>query len=341
VTNYERIAHFDPEDFAGVVCDESSILKNMAGRRRQEITRFMRTRPYRLLCTATAAPNDYYELGTSSEALGYMGSADMLTRFFKDDVKKDYLGWGRKTYRFRGHSEIPFWRWVCTWARACRKPSDLGFDDGGFELPPLVEREHVLESSTARPGMLFAVPAKDLSEQREERRITLEERCEFAAGIVNNHTGTSIAWCHLNDEGRCLADTIPGAVEVSGSMSDEAKEERLLAFQSGEIDTLVTKPRIGCFGLNFQHCHNVVTFPSHSYEQYYQAVRRCYRFGQEHPVKVAVVSTEGEQRVLKNLQRKSEQASAMFTALVGHMYHAMEIESVWNFDAQATLPEWI
>jgi hypothetical protein len=341
VTNYEQLHHFDPADFEGVVCDESSIIKNFDGKRKAQITEFMRTRKYRLLCTATAAPNDYFELGTSSEALGYLGYTDMLTRFFKEETKKDYLGWGRKTYRFRGHSEHPFWQWVCSWARACRRPSDLGCDDGKFVLPSLHENEFVLKNSTPRPGMLFALPAGDLREQREERRITIRERCEAASNLASTHTGVSVVWCHLNEEGDLLERIIPGAQQVSGSMCDEAKEEILLAFQQGQVKTLVTKPKIACFGLNWQHCQNVVCFPSHSWEQYYQIVRRCWRFGQTRPVNVTIVTTEGEQRVLANLKRKAVQADEMFAALVQHMNNAMKVDHQWRFSKPITLPAWL
>lgn len=341
VTNYERLHYFKPEDFTGVVCDESSILKNFDGKRRREITEFMRRRPYRLLCTATAAPNDYFELGTSSEVLGHLGYTDMITRFFKEQTKKDYLGWGRKTYRFRGHAEIPFWRWVCTWARACRKPSDLGHDDEGFELPYLIEEEHRISNSTPRDGMLFAVPARDLREQREERRITIEERCEAAAKLAESHDGASAIWCHLNDEGDLLERMIADARQVKGSMSDDEKEELLLAFQRQELKRLVTKPKIGCFGLNWQHCHNVITFPSHSWEQYYQLVRRCYRFGQTKSVRVNVITTEGEHCVMANLQRKANQASVMFDHLVSYMREAAAVDECWTFNTTERVPTWL
>jgi hypothetical protein len=339
-TNYERLHYFNADDFGGVVCDESSILKNFDGSTKAAITEFMRKVSYRLLCTATAAPNDYFELGTSSEALGYLGYQDMLTRFFKEETKKDYLGWGRKTYRFRGHAEEPFWRWVCSWARACRKPSDLGFDDGDFILPPLLEMEQVIECHTQRDGMLFTLPARDLREQRQERRQTIQERCECAAEATRNN-GASVVWCHLNDEADLLERLIPYAVQVSGSMSVEQKEERLLGFQKGDIQTLVTKPRIGCWGLNWQHCHNVVTFPSHSWEQYYQAVRRCWRFGQKHPVDVTVITTEGEVGVLANLKRKAAAADRMFESLCFHMGNAMHLERSSEFAEQERIPEWL
>ncbi len=340
-TNYERLHHFNPDDFGGVVCDESSILKSFDGRTKADVTEFMRLIPYGLLCTATAAPNDYFELGTSSEALGYLGFQDMLTRFFKEETKKDYLGWGRKTYRFRGHAEHPFWRWVCSWARACRKPSDLGFDDGDFILPPVNETERVINCSKPKPGMLVAVPASDLREQRQERRETLTERCEAAAEAVASHNGSSVVWCHLNQEGDVLEKTIPDAKQVSGSMSAEEKEERLLAFQSGQLQRLVIKPKIGCWGLNWQHCHNVVCFPSHSWEQYYQAVRRCLRFGQKHPVNVTIITTEGEVGVLKNLRRKADAADRMFESLTAHMNDAMHIDRSSTFNETEEIPTWL
>jgi len=341
ITNYERLHYFKPEDFSGVVCDESSIMKNFNGKRKAEITEFMRTIPYRLLCTATAAPNDFFELGTSSEALGYLGYTDMLTRFFKQEQKKDYLGWGRPAYRLRGHAEEPFWRWVCSWARVCRRPSDLGFDDSRFVLPPLIEREHSIKNSTPRAGMLFSSPAKGLQEQREERRITINERCERAAELAIDHDGATVLWCHLNSEGDLLTKLIPGALQVAGSMDDEKKEERLLAFQAGELKILVTKPKIGCFGLNWQHCHNVVTFPSHSWEQYYQAVRRCWRFGQDEDVVVNVITTEGERGVMRNLQRKAKQADVMFEALTTYANQALHIERGNGFNIERKLPLWL
>ena len=342
VTNYERLEKFNLNDFVGVVCDESSILKNFDGRRKAEITEFMRTRPYRLLCTATAAPNDYFELGTSSEALGYLGYQDMLTRFFKlDDTKYEVFGWGRPKYRFRGHAEKPFWRWVCSWARVCRRPSDLGFDDGDFVLPELSEHEHIVENTTPRDGMLFSTPARSLREQREERRVTLRERCEFAAELVAKHNGSSVIWCHLNPEGDMLEKIIPDALQVSGSMPDEKKEERLLAFQNGELRVLVIKPKIGAFGLNWQHCHNVVTFPSHSFEQYYQSVRRCWRFGQKHPVTVHIITTEGELGVMRNLQRKAKQADRMFESLTQHVNNELRLSQTDNFVQKEEVPAWL
>jgi hypothetical protein len=340
VTNYQRLHYFDPNQYAGIVCDESSVLKNFNAATRKAVTEFSRRLPYRLLCTATAAPNDYFELGTSSEALGHLGFQDMLTRFFKQDVHKDYLGWGRTIYRFRGHAEQPFWQWVCSWARACRKPSDLGFDDLGFTLPPLDEREMIIECSKPQDGMLFTVPARTMQEQRNERRETISERCEAVCDSVTQHDGSSVSWCHLNDEADRLERIIPDALQVSGSMPDEVKEERLIAFQDGELKRLITKPKIGCFGLNWQHCHYMSCFPSHSWEQYYQAVRRCWRFGQEQPVTVQIVTTEGEIGVLRNLQRKANQSSAMFDKLTTYIGRALHIEDI-PISIQEEIPSWL
>ena len=353
VTNYERLHHFKPEDFAGVVADESSILKSFDGARRAQVTEFMRRMPYRLLCTATAAPNDYIELGTSSEALGQLGYMDMLSRFFKNDqgnsIKatvyrhrgKNFakLDEGAK-WRFKGHAETPFWRWVCSWARAIRRPSDLGFDDGAFVLPPLTEREHLVHAETQAPGMLFSLPAVGLQEQREERRRTIKERCEKVAELVDTKD-QALVWCHLNDEGDLLETLIPDCRQVSGDDSDEAKEEAFLAFARGDLRVLVTKPKIGAWGLNFQRCAHVTFFPSHSFEQFYQGVRRCWRFGQKRPVRVDVITTEGEKDVLKNLQRKAAAADRMFSNLVAEMNSALRIERSVAFTKEEQRPAWL
>lgn len=362
VTNYERLHYYDPSSFVGCVCDESSILKSYDGKRRGEITEFMRKMPYRLLATATAAPNDYVELGTSSEALGELGHLDMLQRFFRhvDNIsvsggatsghqfrfkhkeRAEAFHGGKSLWRFKGHAEQEFWRWVCSWARALRRPSDMGFDDGRFILPPLVEKEYEVHSTTLADGMLFALPAVGLKEQREERRRTIEERCEKVAELCGTQAdGQSLVWCHLNDEGDRLEELIPDAVQVSGDDADEAKEEKFLAFARGETRVLVTKPKIGAWGLNFQNCAHVTFFPSHSFEQYYQGVRRCWRFGQKRPVKVDIVTTEGEKSVLKNLQRKAEAADRMFSNLVGEMNNALQVERGRAFNEREKVPAWL
>ena len=348
VTNYEQLGKFEPSDFGGVVCDESSILKSFDGTTRAAVTEFMRRLPYRLLGTATAAPNDWIELGTSSEALGGLGYMDMLTKFFTNKARSATSRGPRRfvngassddAYRLKGHAEEPFWQWVSTWARAIRKPSDYGYDDDGFHLPPMRVVEHLVHPREAAEGHLFDVPAVGLREEREENRRTMQERCEQAAAALED-ADSGVAWCHLNDESRLLAALIPGAVEVSGADSPESKEEKLRGFTTGDIPFLVTKPSIGAWGLNWQHSHRMTYFPSHSYEQWYQAVRRMWRFGQTEPVQVDVITTEGGRNVLANLQRKADQADAMFTALVEHMNNARDV-SRHNYDNPVEVPAWL
>jgi hypothetical protein len=352
ITNYERLHLFDSADYQGVVCDESSILKNYDGATKAAITAFMHRMPYRLLCTATAAPNDYVELGTSAEALGVMGHMDMLNAYFRNqngnatDTKGHWRGhhaprvWEGKQWRFKHHAEHPFWRFVCSWAQAMRRPSDLGFSDDGFNLPSLTENQHVVPYSRPLDGKLFAENAVGLHEQREERRATITPRCERIAELVD-HDRPALVWCHLNDEGDLLEKLIPDALQVKGAQDDDEKEERLLAFSRGEARVLITKPRIGGFGMNWQHCSHITFFPSHSYEQYYQGVRRCWRFGQKEPVTVDVVTTEGELGVLQNLQRKAAASDRMFTELVAHMNDAAHMRPVNPFTVQEALPSWL
>jgi hypothetical protein len=352
VTNYERLHLFNPTDYEGFICDEASILKNFDGVFRQLITDFMRKMKYRLLGTATAAPNDYIELGTMSESLGELGYLDMLNRFFRNEqntikpVLYRHKGANfqalseRSAWRFKKHAEIPFWRWVCSWARAIRKPSDLGFDDGAFVLPPLVENQTLIENTSPLEGELFVRAAIGLEEQRQERRITLEARCEKAAELVNDHH-PAVVWCHLNPEGDLLEKLIPGSVQVAGSDSDEKKEEALLGFSKGDFRVLVTKQKIAGWGLNWQHCAHMTVFTSHSFEAYYQGVRRCWRFGQTQPVIVDVITTKGEETVLKNLQRKSDQADRMFSELVKHMNEAVKIDRSREYTTKERLPSWL
>jgi superfamily II DNA or RNA helicase len=348
VTNYERLHLFEPSQFSGMVCDESSILKNFDGVRRATITEFMRRLPYRLLCTATAAPNDYTELGTSSEALGHLGMMDMLERFFRNQQQNanTRIAWRARAdgqwvkWRFKGHASGPFWRWVCSWARAIRKPSDYGFDNDGFILPPLEEKEHMVKARILKDGFLFDLPAVGLKEEREERRRTIKERCERVSELVD-HKKQALVWCYLNDEGDRLEKLIPDAVQVSGSDSDDEKEERLLAFADGEIRCLITKPKIGAWGLNLQKCSHITFFPSHSYEQYYQGVRRCWRFGQKKTVHVDLVCTEGSKRAMESIRRKSTQADKMFTSLVQYMRDEMKIDRRNDFTEKERMPEWL
>lgn len=342
ITNYERLHYFNPADFIGMVADESSILKSFDGAIKSAVTEFMRKLPYRLLCTATAAPNDYIELGTSSEALGELGYMDMLNRFFKNDQNTSNPNrlWDGAGWRFKGHAEQAFWRWVSSWARALRRPSDLGYSDDGFLLPPLQEVEHVVEARTVAPGMLFSLPAVGLKEQRDERRRTIEERCEEVARLTDTKQ-PALVWCHLNEEGDILQRLVRDCVQVAGADPDEKKEEAFLAFARGEIRALVTKPKIGAWGLNFQHCSHVTFFPSHSFEQYYQGVRRCWRYGQKRPVRVDVVTTEGERGVLANLRRKADAADKMFSSLVAEMNSALRIERSSRATIMEALPAWL
>jgi len=406
VTNYERLHLFNADDFTGVVCDESSILKNFDGETRKAVTDFLRKRPYRLLCTATAAPNDYLELGTSSEALGVLERKHMLAQFFTHD------GGDTSSWVLKGHARSSlFWRWVGSWARAMRKPSDIGFEDGAFRLPPLDIRQHVVTAARPRDGYLFDIPAIGLEEQRADLRNTIAERCEMAAQLVNATEGPSLCWCNLNEEGVRLNKMIPNSVEVAGHHSDEFKEDAIRWF-SGEMcncvlttkhphvrlqpcthgkdgckcerqkktkstceittaliaantneqesnktnttrgdascehpntskRTLISKPTIFGFGVNLQHCAHQTYFPSHSYEQYYQCVRRCWRFGQKHPVTVDMITTNGQENVLANLQRKTVQASAMFDRLVEMMWREIKIETRNEYIEKEEVPAWL
>ena len=344
ITNYEQLPKFDSAKFAGVVCDESSILKSYDGVTRAQVTEFMRQLPYRLLGTATAAPNDWIELGTSSEALGGLGHMDMLARFFTNKLRTTSsrgrgMGGEQVQWRLKGHAEEPFWRWVSSWARAMRQPSDYGFSDERFHLPPLDVRHTIVKAKTPPTDTLFDVPAVGLREEREENRRTLVERCEAAAAALAD-ADSGVAWCHLNDESALLARLIPGAVEISGADQPEEKEAKLAGFSRGEIKFLVTKPSIGAWGLNWQHSHRATYFASHSYEQWYQAVRRMWRFGQTSPVQVDVITSEGGRNILKNLQRKAGQADDMFTALVEHMNHARNIERA-SYEHRIEVPAWL
>jgi hypothetical protein len=361
ITNYEKLHYFNPDDFSGVVCDESSILKHFGGATQKQLTRFMSKLHYRLLCTATAAPNDYIELGTSSQALGYLGYSDMLTKFFNqvdskrcrmNDIKAcrvarggDYFA--KLAYRIsqtigqwqlKPHAEIPFWRWICSWAMACRMPSDLGYSNDGFILPALNVHDHIVIPQRAAEGMLFTVTAFGLQEEREERRRTLSERVDKVLEL-SDHDDPVVVWCHLNSEGDALSKAM-NTIQIKGGDSDEKREEAYRAFSNKELRTIVIKPKIGAWGLNWQHCNHVITFASHSYEQYYQAIRRCWRFGQTRQVRVDVISTEGEQHVRDNMKRKSDAADTMFTNLVREMNNPLLLNRV-NGKREMEVPSWL
>lgn len=343
ITNYEQLEKFDPFEFGGMVCDESSAIKAFDGVRRAVVTDMMRKMRYRLLGTATAAPNDYIELGTSSEALGELGYVDMLNRFFTNKNKTGAVGGTdskQGAYRLKGHADEPFWRWIASWARAVRKPSDLGFADDGFVLPELIERVTTVDPTTTRDGQLFDTPSVGFREEREEVRRTIRERCETAAALLED-AAPAVAWCHLNDESRMLSDMIDGAVELTGSDTVDEKESKLSAFSRGETRVLVTKPSIGAWGLNWQHCHRMTFFPSHSYEQYYQAVRRAWRFGQTESVTVDLVTTAGGARTLANMQAKAAQADEMFAQLIANMDSAVGITQTDSHITDMEVPAWL
>ncbi len=347
LTNYERLHYFNREDFGGVVCDESSAIKNFQGKHRRQVTEFMRLMKYRLLCTATAAPNDYIELGTSSEAIGEMGHMDMLGKFFKNDqgnadTRSNWAQRGQHVakWRFKGHAETAFWRWVSTWARAIRKPSDYGYDDGQFVLPRLIEQEHLVKARSIKDGFLFEIPAEGLDEVREEQRRTIDERCEKVAELCNTDKPV-VVWCNLNEEAKLLRKLLPGFTEISGSDSPEKKEEAFTQFRHGQIRGLITKAKIGAWGMNWQHCNHTVLFPSYSYEQYYQLVRRFWRFGQTKDVRVDIVTTESGHDIMNALHRKSIQADRMFDSLVQHMNDALKVEIDRNYNKKMEVPSWI
>lgn len=346
ITNYEQLQHFFPCDFTAAILDESSILKNFKGCTKHDITVFMRKMKYRLLATATAAPNDYIELGTSSEALGYLGYMDMLGKFFKNDQnncatnRRGRFNEATK-WRLKGHAEIGFWRWVTSWARAIRKPSDMGFSDDKYILPSLIENDIEMDIGRPLDGEMFPVPAVGLKEQREERRATVESRCERAAEIANNTTEPIVLWCNLNDEGDLLEKLIPDSVQVSGKDTDDSKEYKLISFSERRERVMIIKPKIGGFGLNWQHCNRVVFFPTHSYEQYYQAVRRCWRFGQKREVNVDLIYTKGDENMIGNLKTKQHKAGDMFTNLVREMNNSLAINNRQKFQKNEEIPSWL
>lgn len=311
ITNYEMLSHFDGDAFAGVVLDESSILKSYTGKIRNEIIGMFAHTRYKLACTATPAPNDYMELGNHSEFVGAMDRTEMLAMFFIHD------GGDTSKWRLKGHAQHRFWDWVSEWACMVTKPSDLGYDDGAFELPELNITTHALDGGTVEEGRLFAVSALTLSDQQRARRDSIEIKADAIAQYVNSSDEQWLIWCDLNAESEHLAKSIPDAVEVRGSDSPEWKEKAMLGFADGDYRVLVTKPSIAGFGMNWQHCRNIAFCGiSHSYEQFYQAVRRCWRFGQTHAVGVHIFVTEAEQAIVENVLRKKEDTAGMRDEMV-------------------------
>lgn len=314
VTNYERLHHFNPQDFAGVVLDESSILKAYTGKTKQQILSAFDSLQYKLACTATPAPNDYMELGNHAEFLQVMRSSEMLAAFFINDASS--VG----HYRLKGHAQSPFWQWMASWATMIRKPSDAGFSDDGFDLPPLNVHDVCLDANVPADGMLFPFEAYSMSERRAARNATVDARTEAVIELANSNAEQWLVWCDLNKESERLAQGIKGAVEVKGADSEEHKEQAFIDFKAGTARVLVSKPSIAGWGMNFQNCaHMAFTGLSDSYEQYYQAVRRCWRFGQTRPVHCYIVTDRTEGAVVANVRRKAEDAEAMADAMRGYM----------------------
>lgn len=321
ITNYERMDAIDFTELHGLVLDESSILKAHDGKTRQRIIDAAQGIPYRLSCTATPSPNDFEELGNQCEFLGVMSRTEMLATYFVNDTGDT------GTWRLKGWGASKFWEWMGTWAVVLRNPSDIGFDGSRYELPPLEYFEHVV-SAGEQEGELFARPAMGLAERRKAQRESVEARCKALADLVNSEPNEPwLIWCHLNDEAALLTELIPGAVNVQGSDSAESKAKNLLGFAHGDVRVLVSKPKIAGFGMNWQHCARMAFVGlDDSFEKFYQAVRRCYRFGQKRSVKVHLFTAENEGQILANLKRKEEAHHEMSAQMIGHMKDIMNHE---------------
>lgn len=310
ITNYDRIHRFDTDIFGGVVLDESSIIKHHDAKTLRTLLTAFKNTPFKLCATATPAPNDWTELGTHAEFLGVCTRQEMLAEFFTHD------GGDTSVWRLKGHARHIFWQWVCQWGALVRKPSDLGFDDSAYEIPPLHIHEHTVDTEMPTNGMLFAGEAQTLNDRRAARRLSIVDRVADCASIVNADREPWVIWCDLNAEGDALRAAIPGAVEIRGSDDTDEKERRLAGFAAGEFRVLITKPSIAGFGLNWQHCARMAFVGvTDSFESYYQAVRRCWRFGQRRDVHVHVFASTAEGAVVANLKRKERDATAMAESL--------------------------
>ena len=316
ITNYEMLDHFDLAQFNGVWLDESSIIKSFDGKTRNQIIDGFAQTPFRLAESATPAPNDYMELGNHAQFLGVMSYTEMLSMFFVHD------GGETSKWRLKGHAEAEFWRWLCSWAVMIRKPSDLGYDDAAFKLPELVLHDVTVKVDKPTTGMLFAIEAETLQERIAARRDTIAERVDHCAAVVNGCENDQqwIVWTNLNEEANRAQKAIPGAVNIQGSDSREKKERAIIDFLDGKIRVLVTKSSIFGFGMNLQCCRNMVFLGlSDSYEAYYQALRRCWRFGQKEIVNAYIICAETEGAVVSNIKRKEREAIAMAENMVEHM----------------------
>ena len=343
ICNYERLHYFNSSDFVGVILDESSILKNFDGKIKNQVTSFVKKIPYRFLSTATPSPNDFIELGTSSEALGYMGYMDMLGKFFKNN-QNDTGGRnniGNKFY-LKPHAEKDFFSWVNQWAIMCKMPSDLGFSDERYNLPKLITNKHIIKNQSLIDVdgqiQMFTPIAKTMTEVRHEQKQTEESRCLKAVELANNKT--SVYWCNTNNESAILKSLDSDAVEIIGSQSIDKKEEILLAFAKGDIKRLITKAKITGMGLNWQHCNHSVFFPTWSYEQYYQAIRRFWRFGQKNDVTIDMVISDGQTRVLEALEQKTQKAIQLHKNLTENVNRSFE-NKVKEFNKQIIKPKFL
>lgn len=344
ICNYERLHYFDSKDFVGVVLDESSILKNFDGKIKSQVTAFVKKIPYRFLSTATPSPNDFIELGTSSEALGYMGYMDMLTKFFKtnqNSVDSNNRNIGEKFY-LKPHAEKDFFAWVNQWSIMVKMPSDLGFSNENYNLPKLIVNKHIVENQSMfdinGQITMFTPIAKSMTEVRLEQKQTEEKRCIKAIELAQNKT--SVYWCNTNQESSYLKQMDSEAVEIIGSQSIEKKEEILLAFANGEIKRLITKAKMTSMGLNWQHCNHTVFFPTWSYEQYYQAIRRFWRFGQKNDVVCDMVISDGQTRVLETLQQKTKKAIELHENLTANVNGSFT-NKVKEFNKEIIKPKFI
>lgn len=346
ITNYERIHKFNTSHFIGIVLDESSILKNFAGKIRNQIIELFQTTPYKLCCTATPSPNDFTELGNTAEFLGVMTRPEMLSMFFINDTKLDSTG----KWRLKGHVKNNlFWEWLCSWSVMMRNPSDIGFTDNNFILNPLKIHKRIVLYHESTEG-LFVKEAKTLEDRRKARKESLPERVLKAAKLVNQSDDTWIVWCNLNNESKLLKENIYQSVEVTGSDSQEHKEKSMLDFSENKIKCLITKPKISGLGMNWQNCSNVIFVGlSDSFEQYYQAIRRCWRFGQKKTVNVYVITGEREGAVVRNIKRKETDMMLMFEVMANHMsrltkkeiLHTTNIKTDYFPNIEMKLPAFI
>jgi hypothetical protein len=343
IANYEQLHNIDCSAFAGIVLDESSILKNFAGKFRNQIIDTFYNTPFKLCCSATPSPNDYTEIGNHAEFLNVCSRSEMMATYFVHDSGST------QKWRLKGHAEKEFFKWLSTWAVMINKPSDIGYENAGFDLPPLIYHQHTVKSDI-QDGYLFQQYACTLSERRDARRESITDRCRLAASLSKGSDEPWLYWCDLNQESELLSDLTGNSVEVKGADKNEVKEERLIGFSRGKYQKLITKPKIAQFGMNWQHCGNMVFVGlSDSFEALYQAVRRCWRFGRKGPVNVHIVISEKEGSVLENIKRKERIAENMQQKMVEHMADLSKTEinntskNTIKYESKKSMevPEWL